>query len=542
MSDAKAEITDLLQTYAKYLNASDTSSIVPLYTKDGAFMAQNLPTALSHPSIKDAYTQTFNLITLSVTFTIHEIVLTSDTSAFARTSSEGTVTVHASGGKTNEGNQELFVLQKEDGAWKIARYCFCNLKTAIYTSFPWQPPSPTNPTTTFYLPLIFSDVVLFHATLQLSAWRLESRQQQAQQPAQNQRPGAKQGGIFAQLAAECIRLLRERVENEDAAGGGMGTGTSDQTISAVATLAAIEHERGNMRMLRMHLEGLKRMVGIRGGLNAIRETNAMVANSVFWAFAVALYELPYPSLDPVLPPFFPNEYGLAVPAQMPIVSLFQDFGPAHVDPPPLDLAALGIIPSIAMVVQSIQHVSQLVPTNAAYPTASTSLVMLTRMCTLLSHLLSLPRLRVHPDTDATNLPYSALVSESVRFATLLHVFTPWRGLPPDGTLTINHLLHQLMTALKDLLSSITSKSSTLLLWIFAVGGVSAAQLPERTWFVSHLAEMTEEMNIAGWEAMKSHVCRVIWHERLCENSHRILWGEVTAKRKELEDGMGVESY
>lgn len=41
-----------------------------------------------------------------------------------------------------------------------------------------------------------------------------------------------------------------------------------------------QHERNNMRMLRIHVDGLKRMVGIRGGLGAIRETNPMVANSI----------------------------------------------------------------------------------------------------------------------------------------------------------------------------------------------------------------------------------------------------------------------
>lgn len=35
-------------------------------------------------------------------------------------------------------------------------------------------------------------------------------------------------------------------------------------------------------MLKMHLGGLNRMIELRGGLNAIRETNPMVANSVFW--------------------------------------------------------------------------------------------------------------------------------------------------------------------------------------------------------------------------------------------------------------------
>ncbi|KUJ17978.1 uncharacterized protein LY89DRAFT_732680 [Mollisia scopiformis] len=127
MADTKAEITTLLQTYAKHLNASDTSSIVPLYTKDGVFMAQHFPTASGTNEVRDAYNKTFSLITLSVEFTIHEIIPTSPSYAIARTSSIGTVTMQSNGGKTNEGNQELFVLQKEDGEWKIARYCFCSV-------------------------------------------------------------------------------------------------------------------------------------------------------------------------------------------------------------------------------------------------------------------------------------------------------------------------------------------------------------------------------------------------------------------------------
>jgi ketosteroid isomerase-like protein len=35
MADNKSVIEALLQAYAKYLNVSDTSSIVPLYTRDG---------------------------------------------------------------------------------------------------------------------------------------------------------------------------------------------------------------------------------------------------------------------------------------------------------------------------------------------------------------------------------------------------------------------------------------------------------------------------------------------------------------------------
>jgi hypothetical protein len=49
---------------------------------------------------------------------------------FARTNSAGTVKVHATGGGGPEANQELFLFQKIDGDWKIARYCFSTTNPA----------------------------------------------------------------------------------------------------------------------------------------------------------------------------------------------------------------------------------------------------------------------------------------------------------------------------------------------------------------------------------------------------------------------------
>jgi hypothetical protein len=50
--------------------------------------------------------------------------------AFARTNSVGTVKVHATGSAGPEANQELFLFQRIDGAWKIARYCFSTTNPA----------------------------------------------------------------------------------------------------------------------------------------------------------------------------------------------------------------------------------------------------------------------------------------------------------------------------------------------------------------------------------------------------------------------------
>lgn len=97
-----------------------------------------------------------------------------------------------------------------------------DLSSAVYKTFPWQPACSTNPTTTYVVPLVLQDTVLFHAVLAFSALRL--RREKARSLGVNLRV----------LDSECIRLLRERVESGDA------IGISDQTISAVATLAAVE--------------------------------------------------------------------------------------------------------------------------------------------------------------------------------------------------------------------------------------------------------------------------------------------------------------
>jgi ketosteroid isomerase-like protein len=124
---AKENINTLLHTYEKALNASSTSSITPLYTPSGVFMAQHFPTAIGHSAISAAYDKTFAMIALSVKFEILEIEVMSEEWAFARTASKGEGEL-----ETEEGNQELFVLRKEDGGegegeWKIARYCFCSV-------------------------------------------------------------------------------------------------------------------------------------------------------------------------------------------------------------------------------------------------------------------------------------------------------------------------------------------------------------------------------------------------------------------------------
>ncbi len=120
----KAQIKAVLKTYESVLNTGDVDGVMKLYTKDGVFMAQHNPSAVGIEQVEAAYTAVFQAIDLEVEFDIVEIKVIADDWAFARTNSAGTTTINATGDKVAEGNQELFVMQKIDSDWKIARYGF----------------------------------------------------------------------------------------------------------------------------------------------------------------------------------------------------------------------------------------------------------------------------------------------------------------------------------------------------------------------------------------------------------------------------------
>ncbi len=119
------KIETVLSTYEKALNASDADTVMTLYADDGVFMAQHSAPHVGTEALRATYDGVFQAITLNIEFTVDEIHQMSPDWAFARTRSEGFVTINATGDKGPEANQELFIFRKaNDGSWKIARYIF----------------------------------------------------------------------------------------------------------------------------------------------------------------------------------------------------------------------------------------------------------------------------------------------------------------------------------------------------------------------------------------------------------------------------------
>lgn len=94
---------------------------------------------------------------------------------------------------------------------------------------------------------------------------------------------------------DSIALVRRRIEDSSLA-------FQDETIDSVVTLAAIEvrcdfianestlltntgdkqHGKGNIEASKTHINGVKRMVTFRGGINEVKRKSPLTARMVSW--------------------------------------------------------------------------------------------------------------------------------------------------------------------------------------------------------------------------------------------------------------------
>jgi len=124
MNTNELAVAAVLAEYQDALNQSDTDAVMRLYASDGVFMPQHFPSSVGTDAVRKAYLAVFEAITLTVEFKVAEVLQIATDWAIARTNSAGTAKVNATGDGGPEANQELFVFQKINDAWKIARYCF----------------------------------------------------------------------------------------------------------------------------------------------------------------------------------------------------------------------------------------------------------------------------------------------------------------------------------------------------------------------------------------------------------------------------------
>jgi hypothetical protein len=181
----------------------------------------------------------------------------------------------------------------------------------------------------------------------------------------------------------------------------------------------------------------------------------------------------------------------------------------------------GVDKYVVDVLSQANQLSMRFSTNFYSNSSEEGLEVLRQLSSLLQRFLQLaPNVNGDPDTSA--------LSESCRYAGALHVLFPLMAHYPDPTLMKNALVHKLKDFLAYLIPSYYV-ASPVLLWCLAVGGVSALQMPERNFFVGHLAVVTADLGISSWDVMRTTLIRVMQYAVFCEDSFRTVWDEAVAK-------------
>lgn len=121
-ADDATAIRALMTSYRNALALSDAAAVASNYTADGVVMGPGSPTAIGE-DLDDTYSAIFSGVGLNFDFTVANIVI-GEKYAVVQSTSDGTAMVNATGDRVPEQNRELFVMEKVDGAWKIARYMY----------------------------------------------------------------------------------------------------------------------------------------------------------------------------------------------------------------------------------------------------------------------------------------------------------------------------------------------------------------------------------------------------------------------------------
>lgn len=128
-SEDEAAIRNLLTAYRDALADSSPEEVAGNYTADGVVMGPGSPTAIGE-ELNPTYAAVFENVGLDLDLTLANIII-GEKYAFVQSTSDGTALIQATGETAPEQNRELFVMEKVDGEWKIARYMYNKMDTLV---------------------------------------------------------------------------------------------------------------------------------------------------------------------------------------------------------------------------------------------------------------------------------------------------------------------------------------------------------------------------------------------------------------------------
>ncbi|KAF3062975.1 hypothetical protein CFAM422_010526 [Trichoderma lentiforme] len=356
------------------------------------------------------------------------------------------------------------------------------LSSIAFQYYPLDLNMESNPFIVSWWPLALADQALFHVSLQ-TASLYEELQAQKGFP------------ISDLLMVDSIALVRRRIEDSSLA-------FQDETLDSVVTLAAIEHGKGNIEASRMHIDGVKRMVGIRGGIDELKQRSPLTARMVSWVSMLVMEAPQFPIKDD-------SGYGDGISAipQWQLVSADAETQDANLDKLNLTSAMSNILSRLRNIFHHSWHSSL---TNAQLHDLT---------CFVMHKLLLLP-----PCLDADANPVLSAASECLRYATALYM------LILHGTTYYSHvgLANAIILQLKGHLTALLRNDhirDPLGIWAISVGMVATVGTRNHEWFTDQASMAAAALGLKTWEVVLTHLQSILWVRVPQEELFRQEWEE-----------------
>ncbi|KAK2023092.1 hypothetical protein LX32DRAFT_698176 [Colletotrichum zoysiae] len=360
---------------------------------------------------------------------------------------------------------------------QVQRLIHSFLHKIAFEYYPLDMSATSNPFLVSWWPLALGDPALFHVSLQTACLDEELLA----------RRGFRSSEV---LMADSVALLRRKVEDASLA-------IQDGTMNSVITLAAIEFGKGNTRVSTMHVAGVKKLVDMRGGINAVRQTSPLTARMVSWVSMIVTGQPQFETQDDAgvgdgVPP--PPEWQLDSAALCEDMSALGDAG--------IDCAVRDAAVRLRHIFRRAQRV----------PLAPARLHDLT--CFVIHRLLlSMPR-----GSDARSP-----APECVRNAVILYMFIVQGPTYYSHAVIFNTILGRFVECLGQLHAT-RREYGSLDVWLLTIGMAASYGTKHYDWVTRRVRDVAHAMQLTCWDDALVHARGLVWLEtRRGEEAFRHHW-------------------
>ncbi|WP_404365710.1 YybH family protein [Sphingomonas sp. MMS24-J45] len=117
-------------SYLTAFNRADVAGVLSTYADDGVLMGPGRPASIGKDALAAAYPAVFEAIEFAMAYDIKEVAQISPDWGFVRSATVGKETNRATGITAESAYQELFLMRRTAGMWRIARYCTTKISPA----------------------------------------------------------------------------------------------------------------------------------------------------------------------------------------------------------------------------------------------------------------------------------------------------------------------------------------------------------------------------------------------------------------------------